>query len=199
MTPKVVRCVDRSCLRHLCQCALVLSLPSPPCARPGGPHMCRFLRCIEEGYRHNPYHNRAHAADVLQTMHVLLHHGGLAPGYADPMGVLSCYLAAVRAARAAAPPLLAVAARQQSLLPMVACFGAGDACVTLPGCTVPWPHTSCRECALVFAIATAHVAMVSMCSPLLAAPRPSPCPAPAPGMFNPAPRSSTTWSTSAAR
>ena len=29
-------------------------------------------------------------------MHVLLNRGGLAPGYADPLSMLACYLAAVR-------------------------------------------------------------------------------------------------------
>ena len=43
----------------------------------------------------NPYHNCTHAADVLQTMHVLLHRGGLVPGYADPLSLLACYLAAI--------------------------------------------------------------------------------------------------------
>ena len=43
----------------------------------------------------NPYHNRTHAADVLQTLHVLLHRGGLVPGYADPITLLACYLAAI--------------------------------------------------------------------------------------------------------
>lgn len=43
--------------------------------------LVRFLQRVEEGYSSaNPYHNRRHAADVLQSMHVLLHQGGLAPG-----------------------------------------------------------------------------------------------------------------------
>ncbi len=37
-------------------------------------------------------HVRRHAADVLQTLHVLLHHGGLMPGYADRHAVFACYL-----------------------------------------------------------------------------------------------------------
>ena len=36
-----------------------------------------------------------HAADVLQTMHMIVHQGGLTPHYADQHTVLSCYLAAV--------------------------------------------------------------------------------------------------------
>jgi hypothetical protein len=57
---------------------------------------CRsFLRAVEAGYEANPYHNATHAADVLQTTHVLLHQGGLIGGYADPLTLLGCYLAAV--------------------------------------------------------------------------------------------------------
>ncbi len=58
--------------------------------------LARFLRRIEAGYpKANPYHNARHAADVLQTFHVILCRGGLAPGYADQHVVLSCYVAAV--------------------------------------------------------------------------------------------------------
>ncbi len=32
---------------------------------------------IEDGYAENPYHSRVHAADVLRTLHVLLHRGGV--------------------------------------------------------------------------------------------------------------------------
>jgi hypothetical protein len=35
------------------------------------------------------------AADVLQTLHVLLHRGGLVPGYVDPPTLLACYVAAI--------------------------------------------------------------------------------------------------------
>lgn len=31
-----------------------------------------FIRSVEEGYQNNPFHNRVHAADVLQTLHALL-------------------------------------------------------------------------------------------------------------------------------
>ncbi|KAL6762148.1 hypothetical protein V8C86DRAFT_1806156 [Haematococcus lacustris] len=57
--------------------------------------LARWLCCIEDGYCANPYHNRSHAADVLQTMHMLLTRGGLAPGYADQQSMLAAYLAAV--------------------------------------------------------------------------------------------------------
>ena len=50
---------------------------------------------MEEGYGDNPYHSRTHAADVLQTLHVLLHRGGLVPGYADPLTLMACYLTAI--------------------------------------------------------------------------------------------------------
>lgn len=59
-----------------------------------GAQAARFLRAVEAGYRDNPYHNRTHAADVLQTMHALLTRGGLVPHYADPLTQLACYLAA---------------------------------------------------------------------------------------------------------
>ena len=45
--------------------------------------------------RDNPYHNRKHATDVLQTLHVLLTRGGLVPHYTDPILCLACYLSAV--------------------------------------------------------------------------------------------------------
>ena len=44
----------------------------------------------------NPYHNATHAADVLQTLHVLLHAAQLHVHYLDPLGLLAAYLAAVR-------------------------------------------------------------------------------------------------------
>jgi hypothetical protein len=57
--------------------------------------LARFLRRIEEGYKTNPYHNSIHASDVLQTMHVMMHRGGLAPGYVDPLTMMAAYTAAI--------------------------------------------------------------------------------------------------------
>ncbi|GFH24218.1 phosphodiesterase [Haematococcus lacustris] len=57
--------------------------------------LARWLCRIEAGYCSNAYHNRSHAADVVQTLHMLLTQGGLAPGYADPLTQLAAYLAAV--------------------------------------------------------------------------------------------------------
>ncbi|KAG2443397.1 hypothetical protein HXX76_001757 [Chlamydomonas incerta] len=59
------------------------------------PQLAAFLRRVEEGYRANPYHSKTHAADVLQSLHVLIHRGGLAPGYVDPLSLMACYLAAI--------------------------------------------------------------------------------------------------------
>ncbi len=41
-----------------------------------------------------PRSNRTHAADVLQTMHVLVAKSGLAPHYVDQLTLMGCYLAA---------------------------------------------------------------------------------------------------------
>lgn len=40
-------------------------------------------------------HNRTHAASVLQALHVVLIRGRLAPGYADDLTLLGCYITAV--------------------------------------------------------------------------------------------------------
>ncbi|KAL6763789.1 3'5'-cyclic nucleotide phosphodiesterase [Haematococcus lacustris] len=58
-------------------------------------HLARFLRAVEDGYINNPYHNKTHAADVLQTFHLILRRGGLIPGYVDPLTHVACLLAAV--------------------------------------------------------------------------------------------------------
>jgi len=60
-----------------------------------GRTLARFLRAVEAGYQGNPYHNKTHAADVLQSVHVLLTRGGVAPHYATPFTQMCCYLAAV--------------------------------------------------------------------------------------------------------
>ncbi|KAJ9516140.1 hypothetical protein QJQ45_024568, partial [Haematococcus lacustris] len=59
-----------------------------------GVKVARFLRAIEAGYQANAYHNAIHAADVLQTMHVVLQRSGMLPRYADPLTHLACLLAA---------------------------------------------------------------------------------------------------------
>ncbi|EFJ46379.1 3'5'-cyclic nucleotide phosphodiesterase, partial [Volvox carteri f. nagariensis] len=41
------------------------------------------------------YHNAVHAADVLQTLHVLLHGAQLHVHYLDPLGLLAAYFAAI--------------------------------------------------------------------------------------------------------
>ncbi|KAI8469134.1 MAG: hypothetical protein J3K34DRAFT_386003 [Monoraphidium minutum] len=57
--------------------------------------LARFLRRMEEGYRTNPYHNATHAADVLQSLSTIIHRGGMATAYVDPLHMLACYTAAV--------------------------------------------------------------------------------------------------------
>ncbi|KAG2451386.1 hypothetical protein HYH02_003987 [Chlamydomonas schloesseri] len=57
--------------------------------------LARLLRTIEQGYADNPYHNSTHAADVLQTFHVLLRGAGLTTHYLDQVGLLAAYFAAV--------------------------------------------------------------------------------------------------------
>ncbi len=56
----------------------------------------RLLRHIEAGYPDNPYHSATHAADVLQTLHVLIHGAQLHVHYLDPLALLAAYWAAVR-------------------------------------------------------------------------------------------------------
>ncbi len=58
--------------------------------------LVKFLMRVEDGYPNNPYHNRIHAADVLQSLHVLVVRGGLiGHGYCDEVSLTSCYLSAV--------------------------------------------------------------------------------------------------------
>ena len=42
-----------------------------------------FCRVIQIGYQNNPYHNFIHAADVMQTVHSIIHHANLAPYFSD--------------------------------------------------------------------------------------------------------------------
>ncbi|KAG2501954.1 hypothetical protein HYH03_000452 [Edaphochlamys debaryana] len=61
--------------------------------KPGA--LARLLRHIEAGYQDNPYHNATHAADVLQTLHVLLYGTQLNQHYVDPLGLFAAYFAAI--------------------------------------------------------------------------------------------------------
>ncbi|KAK9830386.1 hypothetical protein WJX72_011468 [[Myrmecia] bisecta] len=57
--------------------------------------LARFLNKIEAGYMDNPYHNRMHAAEVFQRMHMLMQHGGLLRrGICDGLSTLAGYIAA---------------------------------------------------------------------------------------------------------
>jgi cAMP-specific phosphodiesterase 4/high affinity cAMP-specific and IBMX-insensitive 3',5'-cyclic phosphodiesterase 8 len=57
--------------------------------------MLRFMRAVEDGYiGTNPYHNRRHAADVVQTAHMLLTRGYMAVHEIDALTQLAFYLAA---------------------------------------------------------------------------------------------------------
>ena len=44
---------------------------------------------MEDGYNDTPYHSKAHAADVLQSMHTLLTLGGLASRMDDELIMLA--------------------------------------------------------------------------------------------------------------
>ena len=51
--------------------------------------LAKFLRRVEDGYNDTPYHSKAHAADVLQSMHTLLTLGGLASRMGDELIMLA--------------------------------------------------------------------------------------------------------------
>ncbi|GLI59232.1 hypothetical protein VaNZ11_001076 [Volvox africanus] len=57
--------------------------------------LARVLRQIEAGYLDNPYHNAVHAADVLQTLHVVIHATQLHVHYLDRLGLFAAYYAAI--------------------------------------------------------------------------------------------------------
>ena len=57
--------------------------------------LARFLRRVEDGYLPNPYHNKTHAADVLQSQFMLLTAGGLGRRAADPLVLLAAMLSAI--------------------------------------------------------------------------------------------------------
>ncbi|KAG2491707.1 hypothetical protein HYH03_009870 [Edaphochlamys debaryana] len=57
--------------------------------------LTRLLLAMEAGYTAAPYHNSTHAADVLQTFHVLLHGAGLTGHYLDRLGLMAAYFAAM--------------------------------------------------------------------------------------------------------
>ena len=64
------------------------------------PESClhNFLESIENGYLDNPYHNSTHAADVAQTIHVLLSCGGdesLVARYLTDVDILAAVLSAL--------------------------------------------------------------------------------------------------------
>lgn len=58
---------------------------------------------IEGGHAPHPYHNATHAAGVVHMMHMLLVHGSLLGGYADPLAHMACIIAAVRQPRISLP------------------------------------------------------------------------------------------------
>eukprot|EP00741_Cyanophora_paradoxa_P024135 tig00021742_g23310.t1 len=58
------------------------------------PRLTAFLEAVEAGYKALPYHNRTHAADVCQSMAVVLLRGGLASRLSD-IEQLAAFLACV--------------------------------------------------------------------------------------------------------
>ncbi|KAK9822974.1 hypothetical protein WJX74_010416 [Apatococcus lobatus] len=59
------------------------------------PKLVHLLNRFENGYPENPYHNRSHAASVLQMMHLLIHNGLIQQGILDGITMLACYFAAI--------------------------------------------------------------------------------------------------------
>eukprot|EP00741_Cyanophora_paradoxa_P013200 tig00000178_g12752.t1 len=58
------------------------------------PRLASFVARVESGYGPHPYHNRIHAADVCQSMAVVLLRGGLV-GYLSDVEQLAAYLACI--------------------------------------------------------------------------------------------------------
>ena len=56
------------------------------------PPLIRFLINLEEEYGDNPYHSSTHAADVLRSLHVILHRGGLLRAVARGSKRMEAYL-----------------------------------------------------------------------------------------------------------
>lgn len=57
--------------------------------------LSRFLRRVEDGYPSNPYHNAIHAADVVQSLHLLMTKGGVAKSAGGQMCLLCGYIGGV--------------------------------------------------------------------------------------------------------
>ena len=56
--------------------------------------LATFLKVMEDSYKDNPYHNKIHAADVLQTVHYMLKCKGMDNMFADAE-ILALLLAAI--------------------------------------------------------------------------------------------------------
>ncbi len=54
--------------------------------------LARYLRQIEDGYKWNQYHNRIHAASVLQMMHMLIQAGLYGDGVLEDITMFACYM-----------------------------------------------------------------------------------------------------------
>ena len=66
------------------------------CAELEPSKLAKFLRRVEDGYNDTPYHSKAHAADVLQSMHTILTLGGLASRMDDELVMLAGKLTVTR-------------------------------------------------------------------------------------------------------